>query len=143
MCCPYFDPIAPQHHRSGSAHATLPLGDTFTGTCRAVPEQPRQPDDSVLRPLCNIGYARETCQYFPAADPGPDAVRFTISRHEGASIGLYYVLERDHQPFAHGPLACATPQLSFSGSVEGELTSNQARAYLAAYLRRKTEASPA
>jgi hypothetical protein len=140
MCCPYFDPVAPLAPRSGPAYATLPLGDAFTGVCRATPEQSWQPDDTMLQPLCNLGYARGTCPRFPCGD-GPDAVRFTISRDDGASIRLYYVLERDHQPYAHGPLVSTPPQPGFAGEPEGRLTASQAHAYLTAYLRRKAEAS--
>jgi hypothetical protein len=100
----------------------------------------------MLRPLCNLGYARETCARFPAGD-GPDAVRFTISRCDGATLRLYYVMERDHHPFAHGPLeysraarSFAAPTASETPPAAQELVLRQAQAYVESYLRRKSEA---
>lgn len=119
----------------------LPLGDLWTGQCRAVPLHPCQPEEAALRPLCNLGYARETCARFPASLDLPDAVRFTISGHQGSVLRLYYVIERDHRPFAHGPLEYSTAAGGFSSLPEGENFARQAWAYVESYLRRKTEAA--
>jgi hypothetical protein len=118
----------------------LPLGATWTGICRAIPEHPIQPDGSVLHTLCNLGYARDRCQRFPAGAT-PDAVRFTIARHEGDSIFLYYVVERDHHPFSHGPLAYCLSRREFIDPPAGDILCRQAQAYIESYLRRKSEAS--
>jgi hypothetical protein len=118
----------------------LPLGDSWAGTCLAVSSSPWQPDEAMLRPLCNLGYARGSCRRFPSGD-GPDAVRFTISRDEGACLRLYYVVERDHHPFAHGPLEYAVSIGVFTGTPLGETLNRQAQAYVESYLRRKMEAS--
>lgn len=117
----------------------LPLGDAFAGTCCAVPGQPWQPDPAIARPLCNLGYARGRCDRFPA-DAGPDAVRFTIRRDEGTLLHLYYVLERDHHPFAHGALDFTPATASFALAPPSPQLDDQARAYVASYLRRKAEA---
>jgi hypothetical protein len=136
MSCPYFDPVAPQVGSSGPASAMLPLGDAWTGICRATPDQPWQPDHATLGSLCNLGYARGTCARFPPGD-GPDAVRFAVSgdvcSHPGASVPLYYVIERDHHPFAHGPLE----HTSAGVQVASLLLAHQAQAYVQSYLRRK------
>jgi hypothetical protein len=116
----------------------LPLGDAWTGICRAVPDQHFQPDDSLLDVFCNLGYARGHCARFPAGH-GPDAVRFTIVSDDGAALRLYYVLERDHRPFAHGPLEFSMAQNELTTPAEGALTAVQARAYAASYLRRRSE----
>ena len=116
----------------------LPLGDAWTGTCRAVPGEPFRPDESILNPYCNLGYARGRCARFPA-DCSPDAARFTIVAADGASLRLYYVLERDHRPFAHGPLEFSVSLHELTGPAEGELTSRQAHAYATSYLRRRDE----
>ncbi len=116
----------------------LPLGDAWTGICRAVPDQPFQPDDSLLDTLCNFGYVRGHCARFPA-DHGPDAARFTIVSDDGAFLRLYYVLERDHRPFAHGPLEFSVAQDELTTPAEGAWTAAQARAYAASYLRRQGE----
>jgi len=142
MACPYFCPSIPQAAASGPQNAMLPLGDAFAGECHAVPGRPWQPDPATSRPLCNLGYARGRCDRFPA-DAGPDAVRFTISRDTGAALSLYYVLERDHHPFAHGPLEYSLQSASFSPHPASALLQTQARAYVTSYLRRKAEANRA
>ena len=83
----------------------LPLGGLDRRVPR-LPGSPCEPDAAALLPLCNLGYARGACPLFPGAD-GPDAVRFTISQESGSVVRLYYVLERDHHPFPHGPLEFA------------------------------------
>lgn len=136
MACPYFDP---QERRTASCDvrdSMLPLGDAWAGLCRAIPSDPAVCNDTDLRPLCNLGYARGACSRFPVSE-GPDAVRFTISRDAGSSLGIYYVVERDHHPFAHGPLEYSTASGAVSGA-PGELLARQAVAYVESYRRRKT-----
>ncbi len=116
----------------------LPLGDAWMGICHAVPDQFFRPDDSLLDPFCNLGYARGHCPRFPA-DHGPDAARFTIVSDDGDALRLYYVLERDHRPFAHGPLEFSVAQNQLTTPAEGALIAVQARAYAASYLRRRSE----
>jgi hypothetical protein len=131
MSCPYFYPVEPR-----ASTAILPLGDRWAGVCRAVPDLPWQPDEAMLQRLCNLGYARGTCARFPSGD-GPDAMRFTVSRDQGASLRIYYVLERDHHPFAHGPLDYSVASGAFVNPPAGETMSRQAQAYVESYLRRK------
>ena len=136
MSCPYFYPVEPRVYEAGAHTAMLPLGDAWAGVCRAVPDLPWQPDEAMLRRLCNLGYARGTCARFPSGE-GPDAVRFTVSRDEGASVRIYYVVERDHHPFAHGPLDYSVAWGAFVNPPSGETMSRQAQAYVESYLRRK------
>src|SRR5712691_7429407 len=115
MSCPYFDPVTPRSGGSGPENSMLPLGDAWAGVCRAAPDDPWQPEDT-FQPLCNLGYARDRCARFPretGAGTGPDAVRFAVSADNGATIRLYYVIERDHHPFAHGPLEFPAGRLEF------------------------------
>lgn len=128
----------------------LPLGDRWAGICRANPGSaatpPAQAGENSPRSLCNLGYARQECPRFPGGD-APDAVRFTVSRDDGAALHLYYVVERDHQPFAHGPLEFSPSSAAFTNAPPGETLRNQAAAYLDSFLRRKsheqeTEAAP-
>jgi hypothetical protein len=142
MSCPYFYPSAPRSLPSDSQAAILPLGDDWAGACRAAPEQPWQPDAATLRPLCNLGYARGACSHFPD-DDGPDAVRFTVSGDDGATLRLYYVVERNHHPFAHGPLAYLRAIAGFAGAPESGSLRRQAQAYVESYLRRKSDAASA
>ncbi|MGA2273656.1 MAG: hypothetical protein ABSH00_08875 [Bryobacteraceae bacterium] len=138
MSCPCFLPVEPRPYAAASRRAMLPLGDAWTGICRAVPDDLFRPDDSTLDTFCNLGYARGRCARFPA-DHGPDAVRFTIVSNDGAVLRLYYVLERDHRPFAHGALEFSVAQNELTTPAEGALTAAQARAYAASYLRRTSE----
>jgi hypothetical protein len=140
MSCPYFYPLEPRTSVGNGQNARLPLGDFWTGQCRAVPLHPCQPDDAALRPLCNLGYARGNCPQFPALPELPDAVRFTIAADQGSLLQLYYVIERDHHPFAHGPLEYSTALGRFSSLPDRENFDRQALAYVESYLRRKTEA---
>jgi hypothetical protein len=138
MACPYFYPIEPRALVSSAHDAMLPLGDSWAGICRAIPERPSPPDEASLRPLCNLGYARDTCTRFPSGD-GPDAVRFTISRDDGAAIGIYYVIERDHHPFAHGCLDYFSGNGAFASRPGGEVLERQAQAYAESYRRRMSK----
>lgn len=140
MSCPYFYPVEPRAPGGGAHSAMLPLGDAWAGMCRAVPDRPWRPEDAMLRPLCNLGYARGQCAHFPP-DDGPDAVRFAVSRDDGASLRVYYVIERDHHPFAHGPLDYSLAAGDFVNPPSFENVGRQARAYVESYLRRKKEAS--
>lgn len=137
MACPYFYPLEPRSRASDVRDAMLPLGDSWAGMCRAAADSPTPPEEGALRPLCNLGYARETCSRFPSSAGGPDAVRFTISRDGGDSIGLYYVIERDHHPFAHGRLEYAAAAGALAGAPD-DLLARQALAYLESYRRRKS-----
>jgi hypothetical protein len=138
MACPYFYPIEPRACSSSARDAMLPLGDSWAGVCRAIPDRPSSPDETALRPLCNLGYARDTCARFPPGD-GPDAVRFTISRDDGAAIGISYVIERDHHPFAHGRLEYFSLNGAFNQRPGGEVLERQAQAYVESYRRRTSK----
>ena len=140
MACPYFCPAKPDPNPS-PAHATLPLGDAWSGTCLAVPDRPWQPGADTLYPLCNLGYARSRCGHFPAGE-GPDAVRFTVCAEEGPALRLYYVVERDHLPFAYGALEYRPPDEEFRPAPPLAAVSRLARAYVSSYFRRRAEASP-
>jgi hypothetical protein len=129
MSCPYFYPT---QSRGGSG--LLPLGDWWQGLCHTDPALPVEPGDSTC---CNLGYARGQCTRFPDTE-GPDAVRFTIAQADAAGVRLYYVMERDHHPFAHGPL-----EFAFDGGFRGQpggLLERQALAYVESYRRRKDAA---
>jgi hypothetical protein len=140
MACPHFYGVKPRSHIGGSHTAMLPLGDAWEGVCCAVRGKPWEPDEATLLGQCNLGYARGTCARFPGGD-GPDAARFSIVRDEGATLRLYYVLERDHQPWAHGSLEYSVIDAEFVNPDPGGTASRLARHYVESYLRRKAEAS--
>jgi hypothetical protein len=114
----------------------LPLADEWAGVCRAIRGETCAPEETALRPLCNLGYARGQCPRFPDGALA-DAVRFTIRQDDGLSLRLYYVLERDHHPFAHGPLEYSLAAAAFTPAPPDPLLYRQAEAYVASYLRRK------
>lgn len=113
-----------------------PLGDCWAGECRVTSGDGFTPGRELLRTACNFGYARDGCERFPGGE-GADAVRFAISGDDGARIGIHYVMERDHHPYAHGPLEYSRG----AGTLAGEMAAGELRplaeAYVASYLRRK------
>ena len=119
----------------------LPLGDLWAGECHVEPGQPSHAVESGLRTLCNLGYARGACSRFPAGEELPDAVRFTIAGDRDSRLRLYYVIERNHHPFAHGPLEYSRDLDSFVPPPEDGILRCQAKAYVKSYLRRKSEAA--
>ena len=135
MACPYFFPVERRSSAADVRDAMLPLGDSWSGLCRATAGPLSTPDESALRPLCNLGYARGNCPQFPSSD-GPDAVRFTISRDSGGTLGIAFVVERDHHPFAHGRLEYDAASGILS-QAPGEILARQACAYAESYRRRK------
>lgn len=137
MACPYFYPLEPRATDADSRTSMLPLGDLWAGVCRALPGKGCQPEESAVRPLCNLGYARGQCPKFPADSADADAVRFTVQRDDGRSLHLYYVLERDHHPLAHGPLEYLLPSAGFVQPPSAAVLQRQAEAYVSSYLRRK------
>ena len=137
MACPYFFPLQPRGGETDSRTSMLPLGDLWAGECRALPGGGCQPEESAVRPLCNLGYARRECPRFPADSADADAVRFSIRRDDGRSLHLYYVLERDHHPLAHGPLEYSLSEACFAQPPGETILRRQAEAYVASYLRRK------
>jgi hypothetical protein len=128
MSCPHFYPT-----ESARGSALFPLGDSWTGQCHANRAEPVCPDNALA---CNLGYARGQCARFPD-EASADAVRFTISHHDADGLLVYYVMEGNHLPVAHGPLTYA-----FAGGfapMTNKLLERQAAAYVESYLRRKRE----
>jgi hypothetical protein len=137
MACPYFYPV-----EAHAGSALLPLGAWWKGVCHAAAGAPQAEAGAAAGSFgdtnCNLGYARGECARFPAGE-GPDAVRFTISSHDSAAIGIYYVVERDHHPFAHGRLEYSPAAAGFLAPPATATLARQAQAYVESYLRRKEE----
>jgi hypothetical protein len=140
MACPFFEPVQPRSRFLEPGTATLPLGDLWTGICRAHAAEPFAPDGFPLHHCCNIGYARERCDRFPLDGECPDAARFMIQRDGNAGIAVRYVLERDYRPFGDGSLTWSREQGNFAAPCAPALLLQQAAAYVQSYLRRKAEA---
>ena len=129
MACPYFDPGERLQGSSGS------LGDLYAGVCRADGANTWRPDEQTVQDRCNLGYARGRCAHFPGAH-GPDAVRFSVSRHEDAAIRILYSLECDHRPYSNGALEYSTQAGGFVGAAPESSLARLADAYVRSYLRR-------
>ena len=135
MACPYFYPVARFEAGPWTVPPRLPLGDAYSGECRA-PGGTAQPDETRLREVCNLGYGRDRCEQFPTASPA-DAVRFHMREDTGNLIRIQYVFERDCWPGEHGLL-----EFSSAGNFPGEpgpTLRRQAQAFVESYLRRRNE----
>lgn len=122
---------------TGKKTPPMPLGDPWSGVCRATPGGEWLPDPHTLQQLCNFGYARNKCTRVPA--DAPDAVRFTISNDRDGIVLIYWVTEKDHLPFAHGPLEYSRAEAGFRIAHPDACVTQQAQAYVGSYLRRKGE----
>jgi hypothetical protein len=132
MPCPYFRPVEPLVWASAPI---LPLGDAYAGSCRADAEGEADPPEGALIDFCNLGYARGRCAHFPEGN-GPDAVRFAVKSDAEGTITVAWVRERDHHPFDQGVLEYSEATRAFAAADRGEMLLEQARAYVASYLRR-------
>jgi hypothetical protein len=138
MPCPYFHPVG---QLAWPNAPRLPLGDAYAGRCEADPGFPADPDPATLRDCCNLGYARGKCARFPDAN-GPDAVRFAVTADQGGYVTIYWVREKGHEPFDHGPLEYSRDTEGFTSGSAGPAVQRQAHAYVASYLRRKSRMRP-
>ena len=131
MACPYFDPGERLPGSRGS------LGDLYAGLCRADAGSDWQPDVQTVQDRCNLGYARGRCGHFPEGH-GPDAVRFSVSKHEEAAIRVLYSVECDHRPYSNGLLEYSTQSGAFVGALPDASLERLGAAYVRSYLRRVT-----
>jgi hypothetical protein len=128
MACPYFFPVARFETSPWSIPPRLPLGDAFSGECRA-PGSSIQPGETRMREVCNPGLGRHACEQFPPASAS-DAIRFHVAKDSGELIHIRYVFENDCWPGKHGDAAELT----------NETLRRQAGVFLETYLRRRSEA---
>ena len=86
MACPYFYPVARFEASSWAVPPRLPLGDAYTGECRA-PGAPSAPDENRMREICNVGYGRGCCDRFPES-ANADGVRFHVASDRGERMDV-------------------------------------------------------
>lgn len=129
MACPYFYPVARFETSPWSVPPRLPLGDAFSGECRA-PGSIIQPDEERTRAVCNLGYGRYSCEQFPPGSPA-DAIRFHVLKDAGELIHIQYVFEKECWPAERG---------DFDSATAGEILRRQAQVFRESYLRRRSEA---
>jgi hypothetical protein len=133
MACPYFYPVARFENSPWSIPPRLPLGDAFSGECRA-PGNTIVPDESRTREICNTGLGRYGCEQFPA-DASADAIRFHVANDDGKLIRIQYVFEKDCWPGERGAFDWpAHPNFS-----PDETLVRQAHVFIECYLRRRDE----
>jgi hypothetical protein len=125
MACPYFFPVARFETSPWSVPPRLPLGDAFSGVCRA-PGSSVQPDETRMREVCNLGLGRHACDQFPQGSAA-DAVRFHVAKDSGELIDIQYVFEKDCWPGERGDAT----------SLADETSRRQAAAFLESYLMRR------
>jgi len=128
MACPYFYPVARFETSPWSVPPRLPLGDAFSGFCRA-PGNTVQPDEMRMRTVCNLGFGRRACEQFPETSAA-DAVRFHVAQDSGELIHIQYVFEKECWPGEHGDAA----------SLTDDILQRQAQVFRESYLRRRSEA---
>jgi len=138
MACPYFFPTKRLAEAAWPKHPRLPLGDPYTGICRADPMHEQMPPVETLRECCNVGRANGRCSHFPKKHRGPDAFRYSVAEDTADLIRIFYVAERAHGTAEHGSIEYETATGLFRDG-PSETLEKQARAYLESYLRRKTE----
>ena len=114
----------------------LPLGDFWSGVCRAAAGTHFEPDEHLLSECCNMGYARGKCARFPP-DPGADAVRFAIARDANQMILVSFAIEKNHHPHSQGSLEFSREAGALTVTHPDPMVEKQAGAYLASYLRRR------
>jgi hypothetical protein len=135
MACPYFYPVARFETSPWSVPPRLPLGDAFSGECRA-PGNYAQPDEAHIREICNFGYGRDRCEQFPAASVA-DAIRFHVAKDADELIEIQYVFEKDCWPGEHGTVHTSVNAARMSACAT--ILRRQADAFLESYLRRRSE----
>jgi hypothetical protein len=136
MACPFFYPVARFETDSWAIPPRLPLGDPYTGECRAA-ELAFQPEETRAREICNLGYGRSRCDRFPERAPS-DAVRFHVARDAGELIRIQFVFEKDCWPQGHGVFECSSASGELSSGPGDQILRQQAAAFVKSYLRRKS-----
>ena len=133
MACPYFLPVERMTEELWPHRRRLPLGDGFRGHCTAAPEAPPNLDEQ--RDGCNLGYAAK-CPRLPA-ERAADAVRFSVACDRDGIVQLCFVLERAHQPQAHGTLLYALASGSWLEGHADARIQRMAECYLDSYRARR------
>lgn len=105
MGCPFFEPQYPLEPGDWTEHwvhrPRLPLGEAWSGVCRAISNEAHTPPEVHQREFCNFGYARGRCDRFPASSAA-DAVRFSVIQEN--PLRLISILEKAHAPIEHSEL---------------------------------------
>ncbi len=139
MSCPYFSPADPLPWKLWPGRLRPPLGELYDGECVARPAQPHRPSTAHLAECCNLGYARSKCNRMPA--DGPDAVRFSIAKDDGAACGVLHIAETEGELTTHGMIELNLDALGKAKRDDRSAIELQAEAFVESYLRAKTKPS--
>ena len=134
MACPFFYPVAQLDTNYWAVPPRLPLGDAYSGECRAQ-DSSFQPDENTTRQFCNLGYGRGVCERFPS-NAESDAVRFHIAGETAGLIRIQYIVEKDCWPREHGTFECSIPSQELTGGMADDILRRQVATFVASYRRR-------
>ena len=135
MACPFFYPTARLETSSWVIPPRLPLGDAYAGECRAAAIA-FQPEEQVVRGVCNSGYGRGCCQRFPD-ESERDAVRFHVAGDAGDLIRIQYVFEKACWPASNGVVEFSIASHQLCSLTEDAILKRQAEAFAESYVRRR------
>ena len=141
MACPYFWPEGKLETGPWTHTPRLPLGDSFSGFCRAQPGEVHRPAEQRQEELCNCGYPRGVCERFPTDSPA-DAVRFSIAADKPTRLSLTYVYEKDHAPAKFGFMEFLVGTHALVDRPADDLLARQAEAFVESYLALTRTSSP-
>jgi hypothetical protein len=132
VACPFFWPVERHEAELWAHRQRLPLGDGFTGECRAPSCAGRKPGDDELKECCNLGYAT-ACPHLPK-ERAADAVHFSASG-EG-TVRVNYVMVKDQAPGEHGMLEFDTTTRQWRNAHSDLNVQRMAECYVNAWLVR-------
>ena len=132
MACPWFLPRTPIRERRGAVAQRAPLGELWTGMCRAPGQEPAAIGETLCNP-CNTGYAGRACSRFPQDGPA-DAVRFHVTSDKADELLLQYVFERQWWPAGHGVLQYSVTRGEVSPAAADEILRAQAEAFAKSWI---------
>ena len=136
MACPYFMPL--QKLEGAWLHPSrLPLGAGWDGHCSAPGPEGTRPSDQELHEFCNLGYAAK-CFRLPVVRDC-DAVRFSVARHQGSRLLLWFVCEAVHRPVTHGTLEYDVERGQWISSHSDPRIQKMLECYVQAYLQRRIQ----
>jgi hypothetical protein len=124
MACPFFEPRTKLGEGPWDPAPRLPLREAWAGVCVATSEAPAEQEQ---REICNTGYARGRCPWFPT-NAEADAVRFSAVRDTDGTLRVVFILEKDHAPLRHGLLFYADGK--FTGDPLESPLLEQAKAFV-------------
>ncbi len=126
--CPWFLPVTRLTSDEWIHAPRMPLGDPFSGVCKARADDPFIPKDPELRELCNCGYARGRCDRFPP--DSADAIRFSVIQKSETTIRVAWAVECAHAPKEFGTLVSIEGKITAPSCAAAPLLAAQAAAFI-------------